>query len=111
MFEYSVAMLLNNKSKKRKEEKENFRNRRSNNNSGQSNSALIISLIQILILIYALYLFFQCKKLKNEFKLLEFLAALCYPLFYIIYRLFVPVNQDNCKSTASRIAEELRKIR
>lgn len=109
MFEYSVAMLLNNKSKK-KEEKENFRNSRHNNNSGQSNSALIISLIQILILIYALYLFFKCKKLKNEFKLLEFLAALCYPFFYIIYRLFVPVNEENCKSTASRIAEELRKI-
>lgn len=75
------------------------------------NYQIIIMVIEVIILIGSLVLFFQCGNLKDKFNFLEFLAALCYPMFYLIYRLFVPVNNENCKSDAQKIAEHLNLLR
>tara|TARA_A100001015_G_scaffold236948_1_gene269362 strand:- start:2730 stop:3053 length:324 start_codon:yes stop_codon:yes gene_type:complete len=91
---------------KKKEKKEKFT---SNQESSEENTISIGKLIYLGILIYAMVLFLRCKKLKEKFNFLEFLAALFYPMFYLIYRLAVPVNTDNCKSMSVRIAEEIRK--
>tara|TARA_Y100000590_G_scaffold427501_1_gene537735 strand:- start:1886 stop:2209 length:324 start_codon:yes stop_codon:yes gene_type:complete len=105
MLEYGAAMFLN---KKMNEEKDEF----TNNNSNNSNTGIVLSqLVYLGIFVYALVLFFKCKGLRGEFKFLEFLGALCYPVFYVIYRLVVPVNEDNCKSQAQRIAEAVAKVK
>ena len=63
---------------------------------------VLLNLIGLAIAIYSIVLFFQCYKLKNKFDFLEFLAALCYPLIYIIYRvIFSP--ELNCISDEARL--------
>jgi hypothetical protein len=110
VFEIAIvnAIFKNNKRGIKKTDK--F----SNDNSDVSknnNTQFLIYLIQLCIFIYALVLFFKCKKFKDRFDFLEFLGAFCYPLFYVIYRLIVPVNEENCKSNARKIAEELAKVK
>ena len=60
----------------------------------------VIFVINFLILIYALYLYFQCGKLRDDFNIMEGLAALCYPLIYIIYRLAISPMDENCLNPA-----------
>lgn len=107
-----IATNLALKRNKKKKKKDNFSNDNSDVSTNKNNNTIfLIQLIQFCIFVYALVLFFKCKKIKDRFDFLEFLGAFCYPLFYVIYRLIVPVNEENCKSNARKIAEELAKVR
>lgn len=58
----------------------------------------LINIVQIIIFIGSLVLFYKCYKLKQRFDIVEFLGSLCYPLLYIGYRVFItPVSTESCK--------------
>ena len=106
MFEaLGIQYLLRKRNKK-----DNFSNNNDTNNEN-NNTANLVAIINIGIIIFALVLFFKCKNLKGNFNLLEFLAALCYPIFYLIYRLVVPPNEQNCKSQVQKDIERMQQIK
>ena len=92
---------------RRKRKKDNFSNQNTDNEDN-NNMANILLILNLIIFFISLYLFFECKKLKGEFKLLEFLGAICYPIIYVIYRLIVPPNEQNCKSQAKKLLKNLQ---
>lgn len=86
MFLSIATNLIKNKNKKNKDKFANYDISYVDFTEYNTNE-IFIMFINFICLIIAVYLFFQCNKLKNYFDGLEFLAAICYPLFYIIYRL------------------------
>lgn len=109
MLELAFSSYMLNKYRN-KENLDNTTDNTKTNHSKKYHYEIII-VIEVIILIGSLVLFFQCGNLKDKFNFLEFLAALCYPMFYLIYRLFVPVNNENCKTDGKNIYEHLNTLR
>jgi len=107
VFEYAVSQFLKNKNKKNKKNKKGEKFTSDNNDEPNSSMmGLLEELIYIAFFITAMVFFFKCKNIKDDFSILEFLGALCYPIIYVIYRIFVPVNKENCKSDDQRRMED-----
>lgn len=104
---FSVAQYL----KKNNTEKFNDGTISERNRRRYKNWILLINLINTILFVYAMVLFFKCKELKGEFNFLEFCAAFCYSPIYVIYRLFfVKVNEKNCLSQDVRKAREIKRM-
>ena len=108
VFASVVGALTNRRRKEHltNNKREKFSNNDSNNNRLQQ----IVYVIDSICCIVAMVMFFKCKNLKGDFDFLEFLAALCYSTFYVIYRIIVPPNEENCKSSLDREIERRQKI-
>lgn len=118
VFDIFVSnMLMDRMRKKNKKSKEKLMNDMIFKGMDESSKVLVddvnknkeyyttslINIVQIIIFIGSLVLFYNCYKLKQRFDLVEFLGALCYPLLYIGYRVFItPVSEESCKRLDNR---------
>jgi hypothetical protein len=93
MFLSIVTNLV--KKQKNKKTKDKFTNHESTLYSYYNSTDIFIMFINIICFIGAMILFEKCYKKKENFDGLEFLAALCYPLFYVIYR-FIVKPEEHC---------------
>lgn len=81
MFEILLTKYVINKSKNNKEKLKNTKSKNSN-----IASYVMLRIVSFCLIVASMIIFYKCYKKKDSFHVGEFLAAILYPFFYLIYR-------------------------